>query len=381
MTSVDVIEPAGQEERRTSYLELFFDLVFVFAITQVVTLILEDSSPRGFGRAALVLALVWWAWSGYAWMTNAIDIEGLSVRLLFLLGTGGVFFMALAVPDAYRDEGLWFAAPYFFVRVLNLALYLWGLRSSREHFNALLRLAPFFLVAPTVALSGGLVQGSLRSALWIAALAIDVIGTLSLGRENDFRVSPAHFAERYALFVIIALGESVVAIGVGAAELERDILFALSVGVAAAGAAALWWAYFDFVSRAVERSLRAAPSRQRGPLARDVFTIFHYPIVLGVILYAVAAKQTLAHPEEPLSRPGRWALALGIVLFLAGFVLGRFRAIRRVAWERVAGALASVVAVVALRGTDAIGLLTVVIVILVATLAVETSDCAMCARN
>jgi len=371
-TQLDVIAAAEEEERRTSYLELFFDLVFVFAITQVVTLILEDTSAGGFGRAALVLALVWWAWSGYAWMTNAIDIESLSLRLLFLLGMGGVFSMALAVPDAYEDAGLWFAAPYFFVRVLNLALYLWGLRNSREHFNALLRLAPFFLVAPTVALVGGLAQGGWRSTLWLAAIAIDVLGTLTLGRENDFRVSAAHFAERYALFVIIALGESVVAIGVGASELERDAMFALSVGVAGAGVAVLWWAYFDFVSNAVERALRAAPPRQRGPLARDVFTFFHYPIVLGVILYAVAAKKTLAHPQEPLSGPGRWALGLGIVVFLAGFVLGRFRVIRRIAWERVGGAVAAVLAVVVLSDLDAIALLTVVIAILVAALAIET---------
>jgi len=374
MTSVqlDAIEAAEEEERRTSYLELFFDLVFVFAITQVVTLILEDTSARGFGRAALVLGLVWWAWSGFTWMTNAVDIESRVTKLLFLAGMAGAFFVALAVPHSYGDEGAWFACAYAFIRLLNLVLYGWGLKDRPAQLAALMKLAPFFLVAPALVLAGGLVDDeTLRTALWTASIVVDLVGVLAAGSENDWRISPAHFAERYALIVIIALGESIVAIGTGTGKLPRDGMFALSVTIAFAGVAALWWAYFGFVSAAVERALQKASPSRRGPLARDVFTIFHYPIVLGIVLFAVAAKKVLAHPEDPLSRPGRAALGLGVALFLAGFLLARYRVVRTIGWERAAAAGLTLIAVVVLRPIPAVALLAMVTAIVVVAIGAE----------
>ena len=364
-------ETTAEEERKTSYLELFFDLVFVFAFTQVTALILEDTSPRGFARAALVLAMVWWAWSAYAWMTNAVDVENAVTRLIIFAAMVAGFFMALAVPDAFQDEAAWFAVAYFAVRVLQPALYLWGVRDEPETFGVLLRLTPWFFIAAFVALVGGFVDPDYRAWVWVASLVIDVIGTLTAAR-GDWHVSPSHFAERFALIVIIALGESIVAIGVGTSHLSRDATYAISVVVAFAGVAALWWAYFDFTAVAAERSLRRASGRDRSALARDIFTYFHYPLVLGVILYAVAAKKTLEHPRDPLSNAGRWALGLGIALFLVGFALMRFRVIRRVAWERLAAAAAILVIAVLLDGADAIVTLGVVIVILVFSIALET---------
>jgi low temperature requirement protein LtrA len=363
---------AAEEERRTSYLELFFDLVFVFAITQVTGLLLNNLHPAGFARAALVLALVWWAWSGFTWMTNAIDIESQVTKLLFLAGMAGAFFVALAVPHAYGDEGAWFACAYAFIRVLNLALYAWGLKDRPAQFAALLRLAPFFLVAPALVVAGGFVDSlPLRSALWVASIVVDLAGVLAAGSENDWRISPAHFAERYALIVIIALGESIVAVGVAAADLPRNFMFALSVTIAFAGVAALWWAYFGFVSGAVERALQKATESRRGPLARDVFTIFHYPIVLGIVYFAVAAKKVIAHPEDPLSRPGRAALGLGVALFLAGFLLARWRIVHTVGWWRAGAAVAVLVAVVVLRSIPAVALLATVSAIVVIAVVIE----------
>ena len=365
-------EPTVEEaERKTSYIELFFDLVFVFAFTQVTSLILEDSSAAGFARSALVLAMVWWAWSAYAWMTNAIDIENTVTRLIVFAAMAAGFFMALAVPDAYQDEGAWFAVAYFVVRILQTTLFSWGVRHDPGNLRATFRLAPWFLTAALVALVGGFVDSDVRAWVWLASLAIDVIGTLTVARA-EWRVSASHFAERFALIVIIALGESIVAIGLATAAVDRDLTFAVSVLVAFSGVAALWWAYFDFTAVAAERSLRRAPPEVRGPLARDVFTFFHYPIVLGIIFYAVAAKKTLEHPLEPLSDAGRWALGLAIAVFLSGFVLARLRAIRRIAWERVTAGVAAVVVAVLLDGTDAIVTLAVVIGILVASIVVET---------
>jgi low temperature requirement protein LtrA len=360
-----------EEEKKASFLELFFDLVFVFAFTQVTALILEDTSAAGFARAVLVLAMVWWAWSAYTWMTNAIDVESLVTRLIVFAAMGATFFLALAVPDAYQDEGAWFAVAYFTVRVLNAALYTWGVRHDPVQLRATAGLAPWFVAAALVALVGGFVDPDLRPWIWLGSLAIDGAGSLAASRSR-WKVSPAHFAERYGLIVIIALGESVVAIGLGVRELERDWVFALSVLVAFSGVIALWWAYFDFVSIAVERALARATPEARGMIARDVFTYFHFPIVLGIIFYAVAAEKTLAHPTDPLSKAGRWALGLGIAFFLLGDVLARWRVIRRIAWERVAGGAAAIVAAVVLDGPDALVTLAVVLAILAVALAVET---------
>jgi low temperature requirement protein LtrA len=326
----------------------------------------------GFLRAALVFGLIWWAWGGYAWMTNAIDIESTGVRLLFLLATAASFFMALAVPHAYGSQGAWFVVPYVVVRMLQLALYIWGLRADHDHQAAIIKLAPWFFVAPLVALAGGLVDDPLRSWLWAVSLAIDVGGALAVGTAG-FRISPAHFAERYALFVIIALGESIVAIGVAVEELDRDLTFAVAVAIAFAGAATLWWSYFDYAALAAERGLHRAPPHLRGPFARDVFSIFHYPIVLGITFFAVAANKTLAHPSEPLSAAGRAALGLGVALYLLGFVLARYRSIRRVAWERLLGAVGALVAVVVLRDLHALWLLALVVAVLAAATAVESA--------
>ncbi len=361
-----------EEERKTSYIELFFDLVFVFAFTQVTALILEDTTVEGFARAALVLAMVWWAWSAYAWMTNAIDIENTVTRLIIFAAMAAGFFMALAVPDAFQDEAAWFAVAYFVVRVLNSTLYMWGVRHDAGQLRAIARLSPWFLVAALVALAGGFVDPDYRAWVWLASLVIDVVGTLTVARL-EWRLSPSHFAERFALIVIIALGESIVAIGIGTSALARDTAYALSVVVAFAGVAALWWAYFDFTAVAAERALRRASPQARGPLARDIFTYFHYPIVLGIIFYAVAAKKTLEHPLDPLSEAGRWALGLGVAIFLCGFALMRFRVIRRIAWERLAAAAVVLVLAVTLDGIDAIVTLGVVIVVLLLSVAVETA--------
>jgi low temperature requirement protein LtrA len=193
-----------------------------------------------------------------------------------------------------------------------------------------------------------------------------------MGPETGFRVSPHHFAERYALFIIIALGESIVAVGTGLTGHTEDLSFALALSVAFVGVAAIWWAYFDFTAAVLERALARRPAEIRGPLARDVFTLCHFPMVLGIIFFAVAAKKTVAAPGEPLSDAGRFALGAGIALFLLGFALGRYRVIRHVAYERLAAAAAAIVAVAALPDADGLALMAIVVGVLVVGLAWET---------
>jgi low temperature requirement protein LtrA len=369
------MEAAGTQEteRRTSYLELFFDLVFVFAITQVTSLMLDDPTASGYAKSALVLGMVYWAWSGYAWATNAIDLGWPLLRLGYLAAMGASFGMAVAVPDAFGDQRLWFAVPYVVVRLLNLALYIGGLRHDPVQQRAILGLAPWFALSPALALAGALLGGDALIAFWCAGLALDVFGTLRAGEGAGFRVSPDHFAERYALFIIIALGESIVAIGSGLVGHTRDAAFALSLAVAFAGVAAIWWAYFDFTAAVMARTLRNQSPERRGPMARDIFTFCHYPIVLGIIFFAVAAKKTVAQPGEPLSGAGRFALGAGIALFLVGFALARYRVLKRIAWERVAAATAALAAVAALPDAPGLGLLALVVGCVVTGLVAETA--------
>lgn len=372
----DIVEVLGEEieeletERRTSNLELFFDLVFVFAITQITSLLLSDLSVAGFGRAGLMLCLVWWAWSGYAWTTTAIDVDGIGNRLGIMAAAAGTFFMAFALPGAFGKDALWFALSYSSVRVLQVVLMAWGVRDTREYLESALKIGVFFLVAPGLVIAGGALGGDAQIVLWLVALGIDLVGTITAG-SGQFRVSPGHFAERHSLFVIIALGESIVAIGVGAAGAHRDAALAGTVLLAFVGVGTLWWAYFDFVAGALERALTRRTGADRGHVSRDVFTYAHLPLVAGIVLFAVAAKKVVAHGGEPLSGPGRFALGASIVAVVLGFGAGRYRLIRKLAPERIAAAVVSALAVAFLDSVDAVALLGIVVAALALALAVE----------
>jgi len=363
-------EQRQAEERRASYLELFFDLVFVYAITQVTGLILGDTSPGGFLRALFVLGMIWWAWSAYAWLTNAIDLHTAVARAAILVGAGASFLVALAVPDAYGDDGLWFALPYLLVRVVHLMVYMYGLRDDREYQLGVLRSLPFWLLSPFLVVAGAFVDGDGRAWIWGAAIALDIAGSLIAGRQT-YRVSAAHFAERYQLFIIIALGESIVAVAIGMRELERDVAYGVAAAVAFYGAALLWWAYFDFAGIGGERALHAVPAERRGRLARDVYTYLHFPMVAGIILFAVAAEKTVAHPGDALSTAGRFALVAGLGLYMLAFVGLRWRVLRRWAYERAAAVPLVALAVLVTPELDALVVLALALGVLSACIAVE----------
>lgn len=357
-------------ELRVSTLELFFDLVYVFAITQIASLLSGDLSPAGFGRAALVLALVWWAWSQYAWALNAVGNEGGAVRAALVVAMAGSLFLAQAVPEAFAEAGVWFAIGFVLVRYLGLATYWIGLSYDREHRRALHSFLPLASVAPLVVLVGGFLDDPVRTWVWVGALALEVGATLLAGRGR-FQVEPAHFAERHGLIVIIVLGEAIIAVGLAAAGHDRDAALAAALAAGLAGAVVLWWSYFDWVAAAAERRLRVTPLEARGRMARDLYTFLHLPIVAGVILYAVAAKKAVAHPLEALPDAGLAALALGFGLFLVGFVLGNYRATGRVLLERVAAIVAVALLCVLARGLAAVAVLTLCTAAVAAALVVE----------
>ena len=357
-------------EPKVSPVELFFDLVFVYAITQVTTLLLSDLSPLGFVRSGLALFMIWWAWSLYTWMANAIGPSGRATRAGILVATVPTFMMAFTLPGLFRDTALWFGGSYFVVRELGLLLYWIFLSHDREHRSGLRLFVPYASLAPMLVLAGGFVSAETRTLLFAAAMGIDVLGALSSGR-GLFRISAAHFAERYGLIVIIAMGESVIAIGIGAAQAHCDAWLLGGITVMLLGVIALFWSYFDWVSEAAEHRLVHAKEADRGRLARDMYTFFHFPIVAGTILYAVAAKKILAHAHDPLSLSGRFCLSAGIGLFLLGFVLGSRRVGGLVMYERLlAISLIAALSAVPLA-IPGLGLAALVLFVLACALALE----------
>jgi low temperature requirement protein LtrA len=310
-------------EKRASPLELFFDLVFVFALTQVTTLMAHDSRWEGLGHGLLVLAALWWAWSAYAWLTNEIDAEEDLPRLAMFTSMAAMVIAALAAPTAFGDNGVLFGCAYFVVRVMHIVLFA-GATSHREVHDAILRLVPTAIPAPALLIAAGFLSGRPQAALWAAALVIDYGGPLVFG-VGGFQVSAGHFVERFALVVIIALGESIVSIGVGAAGLElgAGVVTAAILGVVVS--CALWWAYFDWMAIHAERLFTATEGAERARVARDAFSYLHLPIVAGIILVALGIKETLGHVDEPLDTVPTVALLGGVALYLLGLVGFRLR--------------------------------------------------------
>jgi low temperature requirement protein LtrA len=237
-----VVSERGSEHQVTP-LELFFDLVFVFAITQVTSLLTHDPTWHGVLRGLLVLAAVWWAWTGYAWLTSTMDVDEGGVRLAVLAATAMMLAVALAVPHAFGTDAILFGVAFLLVRLLHLVLYSLAGRDDPDFMGALLRLAPTEAVGASLLVVAAFLAGNARLAIWLVALAIDFVGPLMI-RLEGWRIAPAHFAERHGLVVLIALGESIVAIGVGAGfALVTRVLAAAAFGLVVVSA--LWWLYFD----------------------------------------------------------------------------------------------------------------------------------------
>ena len=328
-------EGGDSYEQRVTPLELFFDLVFVFALTQVTGFLADHLTWLGMLQGAALLAVLWWAWGGYAWLTNAVPAEEvIPARLVILTAMAAMLVASLAVPDAFGSYGVLFGLAYFVVRLLHVVLY--GLATGRtpETHQAIVRLAPGFLVAPVLLVPAGFLDGLAQGALWAVALAID-FGVALIRGVSGFRVHAGHFVERHGLVIIIALGESIVAIGVGASglALRAEVVLAAVLGIALA--AALWWAYFDLVMLAAERRLSRAKGEERARLAHDSYSYLHLPMVAGIVLGALGIKKTLAHVGDPLGTIPAVALCGGVALYLLGHNAFRLRDVGSVSVPRM----------------------------------------------
>jgi low temperature requirement protein LtrA len=314
----------AQREQRVTPLEIFFDLVFVYAITQVTLLMSDDPTWSGVGRGLLVLAALWWAWTGYAWLTNTLEPEEGLVRAGVLAAMAAMLVVALAVPEAFGANGVLFGVAYLIVRLLQLGLFAIARRRDPDLRMTMVRKVPSATLGPLIIVAAGFVDGAAQAAFWVTALAVDYLGTL-IGHSEGLRVSPAHFAERYGLMIIIALGESIVAIGVGAAgePLTAGIVAAAVLGILVIGA--LWWAYFDVYAVEGQRLLSAASGATRFRLARDVYQYLHLPLIAGIVLFALGLKKTIEEVGDPLDTVPAVALCGGLALYFLSYVVYRVR--------------------------------------------------------
>jgi low temperature requirement protein LtrA len=318
-------ESGDSYEQRVTPLELFFDLVFVFALTQVTSFLADHLTWVGMLQGAALLTALWSAWVGYSWLTNAVPAEDvIPARLVILTAMAVMFVASLAVPGAFGEYGVLFGAAYLVLSLLQVVLYALATGSEPETRRAILRLAPGFVGAPALLIVAGFLDGYAQGALWAVALVVNY-GVAYVRGVSGFRVHAGHFAERHGLVVIIALGESIVAVGVGVSGLAlgAGVLVAVVLGIALA--AALWWAYFDLVVLFAERRLSAARGEERARLARDSYSYLHLPMVAGIIFVALGIKQTLAHIGDPLETIPAVALYGGVALYLLGHNAFRLR--------------------------------------------------------
>jgi low temperature requirement protein LtrA len=359
-----------QTEKRVIPLELFFDLVFVFALTQVTALMSEDPTWQGLGRGMLVLAALWWAWSAYAWLTNEIEADEDLPRLAMFTSMTAMLIAALAVPNAFGDDGVIFGCAYFVVRVMHIVLFAQA-TAHLEVRGAIVRLGRTAIPAAALLIGAGFLDGPLQAALWGVALVVDYGGPLVLG-VSGFRVSASHFVERFALIIIIALGESIVAIGVGAAGLELDVGLMAAAALGIVITCALWWTYFDWLAIHAEGIFRATEGDERARLARDAFSYLHLPIVAGIVLAALGIKKTLEHVDEPLKTVPTVALLGGIALYLLGHVAFRLRLHSGLGRGRLAAAAVSLALIpVAVTIDYALGALAIAAAVSAALVAYE----------
>ena len=327
-----------REGERVMPLELFFDLVFVLAITQCTALMFHQPTWEGLAQGLLVLGVLWWSWTGYAWLTSVVDPEEGAVRIVIFAAMAAFLIVAICVPEAFGSLALEFALAYGAVRAAHIALFVLASRDDAALRQSVTALAVSTAIGVGLLAGASLLDGLAQASLWALALLLDMGGPFLFGAEG-WKLVPGHFAERHGLIIIIALGESIVAIGVGASgHLTAGIAVAAVLGITLA--AAMWWVYFDVVALVSARRLARAPEgRERNELARDSYSYIHFPMVAGIVLVALGLKKTLGHVSDPLDTVLAFALLGGVAFYLLGLVAFRYRHIHSVNRRRLVLAL------------------------------------------
>ncbi len=332
------IRAVRREGERVMPLELFFDLVFVLALTQCTALMADNPTWEGVAQAMVVLGLLWWSWGGYAWLTSVIDPEEGAVRIAFFAAMAAFLLVSLCVPQAFGGLALEFALAFGAVRAAHIALFVLASSEDPGLRHSVITLAISTAITVGILVAGSFLDTDAQLAVWGFALLLDLAGPYFFGTEG-WRLVPTHFAERYGLIVIIALGESIVAIGVGAeAGLTWGVAAAAVLGIALA--ATMWWAYFDVVALVnVRRLVEAEVGKVQNALARDGYSYLHLPMVAGIVLVAMGMKKVLGDVEDPLKTVPAFALLGGVAIYLLAHVAFRYRNVHTINRQRALLAL------------------------------------------
>jgi low temperature requirement protein LtrA len=377
-----------QEEQHATVtpLELFFDLVFVFALTQVTAFMADELSWHGILRGALVLMLLWWAWTGYAWLANVASAEERPIKLAILTGMAAMFVLALCIPEAFDDLPGGLSGPvvlafcYLLFRLMHVVMFLIISREDPGLRSQVFRFALSFLASSAVLLVASQFEGWLQTGLWALALAADYIGT-ALGGFSGWRLpSPGHFSERHGLIIIIALGESIVAVGVGVAQEPITwVIIAASV-LALLLSSSLWWAYFDVSALLGEHALATEPLETRVRLARNAYSYAHMPLILGIVLVAFGLKEVLLYVSDsshhkltdPLPSVALAALVGGVVIYLLSHVVFKWLTVHTISVVRLVAAGMLLLIIPLIIGLPALAQLTVVAFLVAAAVLIES---------
>ena len=352
---------AAPIDQRVTFVELFFDLVFVFCVTQVVSLLHDGVTWRSVGEVVLVFWLVWWGWTQFTWALNAADTTHPRVEVATLMATGVAFFLAVGIPSAFGDHSLWFAGTYVAVRVLGLLVYDWVAWEDPSQHQAVRRFSIASIAGLVAVLIGGVLGGPAQYMWWSIAIVLDLGAAATGASAEGWNIRAEHFSERHGLFVIIALGESVIVAAIGLTDGDWPAVKVAAAVVAVATAGAFWWSYFPRHKLEMDHALESVEGRERSMLARDAYSILHFPMVLGIIAFAASVEQTISHASDPLSLAGRALLASSVLLFVGGLAIVLRRAGRPVPVIRRWLPLVIAAAVVALADVPAVISLAVVL--------------------
>jgi low temperature requirement protein LtrA len=373
---------AADERHRVTTFELFFDLVYVFAVTQVTAYMAHAHSGAGVVQGVLLLGLLWWTWCAYSWLGNQAHADEGLTRLAMAAAMAAIFVVGLTIPEAWEDAPGGLNGPvvlvcaYLFVRILHLGVYAVAAAGDRGLLRQLLVTVAPMLAGASLLLLGALLGGRTQTLLFAAGLALDWAGTYVTSREGDWRIhSPVHWSERYGLFVILVIGESIVAIGAGASGLSISAALMAGAVLGIVVSLFLWWLYFDVVSRAAEHVFAALSGRAQATLAVEAYSYLHFPLVAGVVLTALGVEEVLAHVGEtdPLGRFAALALHGGLALYLLGHVAFKRRLHGTVSAPRLATAAVLALAAPLSAEFPPLAALALVVAVLGTLVAVETA--------
>jgi low temperature requirement protein LtrA len=361
-----------RQGERVKPLELFFDLVFVLAVTQCTALMVDHPTWEGLGQGVLVLGLMWWSWVGFSWLTSVVDPEEGAVRLAMFAAMAGLLIVALSIPGAFGGDAVKFVVAYGVVRAGHIALFVLASRDDPALRQSVLGLAVGTALGIGILAVGAALGGGWQIVLWVTALLLDMGEPYFFGTEG-WKLTAGHFAERHWLIIIVALGESIVALGVGSeVGLTAGVIVAATLGMALVSE--LWWTYFDVVALVgSQRLARARPGREQNTLARDAYSYMHFLLVAGIVLAAFGLHETLAHVDEPLELVPGFGLLGGVAIYMLGHVAIRFRHVHTLNYQRLALAALLFAALPLASEVSSLALLAGIVALLVAMIVYETA--------